>query len=371
MCSYSSKTSLVVVEVDHAGVREVAMRAMLTGWTQRVGVAAGADGGAGPVGRVLALLAVSALLVAGCGGGGAGDTAGGAQVASSSGDAPAQAPDFQPNAQKEALGGGTESGAGRDGAGAGAGAPASAGGQGNSAVQLVDLDNRIIRNASVQLEIGQGKLDQTIRQASQVVARHQGIFAGSKTSAPDGGTAQGVVTFRVPNPQFEQTINELKALGTYRGESSDSTDVTSQYVDTKSQLNAWRAQEGVYLRLLGQSKTVSDTLSVRARLDEVQSTINRLQGQLNVLEDQTSLATINLELREPGAAPSGPPTNPIAQAWQTGVNGFLFMVKAVIIGVMWLTPVALVALLVLFVLRMLRPYRQAPRPAPSAPSADA
>jgi hypothetical protein len=369
MCSYSSKTSLVVVEADHAGVREVAMRAMLTGWTQWVGVAAGADGGARPVGRVLALLAVSALLVAGCGGSGAGDNAGGAQAGPSSAEAPAVSPEFQPNAAKEAQGGGTGSGAGRDGAGAGA--PASAGGQGNSAVQLVDLDNRIIRNASVQLEIGQGKLDQTIRQASQVVARHQGIFAGSKTSAPDGGTAEGVVTFRVPNPQFEQTLNELKALGTYRGESSDSTDVTSQYVDTKSQLNAWRAQEGVYLRLLGQSKTVSDTLSVRARLDEVQSTINRLQGQLNVLEDQTSLATINLELREPGAAPSGPPTNPIAQAWQTGVNGFLVMVKALIIGVMWLTPIALVALLVLFVLRMLRPYRQAPRPAPSAPSADA
>jgi Domain of unknown function (DUF4349) len=349
-----------------SGKEEVAMRATLTGWARRIGSAAGPGGRARPGGRALAglaVLAMVALLAAGCGAGGAGDTAGGATpLAPASGEA-----------GEDATGGGSGSGSAARQAPAQrqpAQGQAQATDQGSSAVQLVDLNNRVIRNASVQLEIGKGKLDQTIRQATQVVARHQGIFAGSKTSAPDGGSAEGVVTFRVPNPQFEQTVNELKALGTYRGESSGSTDVTSQYVDLKSQLNAWRAQEGVYLRLLGRSKTINETLSVRSRLDEVQNNINRLQGQLNVLEDQTSLATINLELREPGAVPVSESTNPIAQAWQTGIDGFLVMVKVLIITVMWLTPLALLALAVLGVLRALRPSRPAPQPAAAAPRAD-
>jgi len=335
------------------------MRATLTGWTQGIGLAAGRGGRAMRGGWAPVLLAVAALLVAGCGAGGGSDSGG--SLSSSDQAAPAPAAPAAPPGKAESAGG---SGGASPGS---AGAPAAD--QGNSAVQLVDLNNRIIRNASVQLEIGEGKLDQTIRQASQVVARHQGIFAGSKTSSPDGGVAEGVVTFRVPNPQFEQTMTELKGLGTYRGESADSTDVTSQYVDVKSQLSAWRAQEGVYLRLLGQSKTITDTLSVRSRLDEVQTNINRLQGQLNVLEDQTSLATINLELREPGAAPATESTNAIVQAWQTGVDGFLVMVKVLIIGVMWLTPIALLTLVVLLGLRALRPSRPAPQAA--APPTDA
>jgi hypothetical protein len=331
-----------------AGARdeEVAMRAKFMRWA-------------------LPLVAMVALLAGGCAGGGANDSG-----ATQSGGGSA-APAVEPGAPAPNEAGGGEvakDAAGFAGSSAGAdadrstSAPAQSGG-----VKLVSLESRIIRNASVQLEIGRGRLDQTMQQANQIVARHQGIFAGSKTSAPEGGPAQGLVTFRVPNGQFEATMAELKRLGTYRGESSSSNDVTSEYVDTKSQLDAWRAQERVYLRLMSEAKTIGETLSVRARLDEVQNSINRLQGQLNVLEDQTSMATVNLELSEPGAAPAPEPSNPFAQAWRTGLAGLSLMLRSLIVGVMWLAPLAVLAALVVVVVRALR----RPRPAAPAPQAEA
>jgi hypothetical protein len=226
-------------------------------------------------------------------------------------------------------------------------------------VRLVDLGNRIVRTATVDLEVGKGRLDDTINRASDIVVRAKGIYVGSSTSVPAGEPASGQVSFRVPVDAFEPVLRELKALGTYRGEKSSTEDVTNQYIDLNGQLAAWRAQERVYLRLLDRAKSVADVIAVQNQLQQVQSNIERLQGQLNHLEDQSSFSTIVLQLTEPGAAGPVEPAGRLARAWATAVNGLGVMAAAVLVGVVWLTPLVVLAGLVLFGLRVLR----RPRPA--------
>jgi Domain of unknown function (DUF4349) len=226
-------------------------------------------------------------------------------------------------------------------------------------VRLVDLGNRIVRTATVDLEVGKGRLDDTINRASDIVVRAKGIYVGSSTSVPAGEPASGQVSFRVPVDAFEPVLRELKALGTYRGEKSSTEDVTNQYIDLNGQLAAWRAQERVYLRLLDRAKSVADVIAVQNQLQQVQSNIERLQGQLNHLEDQSSFSTIVLQLTEPGAAGPVEPAGRLARAWATAVNGLGVMAAAVLVGVVWLTPLVVLAGLVLFGLRALR----RPRPA--------
>jgi hypothetical protein len=281
------------------------------------------------IGVVLALAAA----VAGCGGGG--DDAGGATQA-------------QPAAAE---------GRARDAA---AGAPATGGASAGAAaeVRLVDLGNRIVRTATVDLEVAKGSLDETIDRATGVVARAKGIYVGSSTSVPAKGTARGEVTFRVPVDGFEAVLRELKALGTYRGERSSTQDVTNQYVDLRGQLAAWRAQERVYLRLLGRARSIGDVIAVQNQLQQVQSNIERLQGQVDHLEDQSSFSTIVLDLREPGAGPGQPGTR-LERAWATAVSGLGVMAAAALVTLVWLAPVVLLAGLVLLVVRAAR----RPRPA--------
>src|SRR5512132_38320 len=190
----------------------------------------------------------------------------------------------------------------------GAAAPPERAGSAEPAAQLrlVDLGNRIVRTATVDLEVGKDRLNDTINRATDVVTRAKGIYVGSSTSVPAGGPASGQVTFRVPVDAFEPVLRELKALGTYRGERSSTEDVTNQYVDLNAQLVAWRAQERVYLRLLGRARSVADVIAVQNQLQQVQSNIERLQGQVDHLEDQSPFSTIVLQLREPGAATGRP-----------------------------------------------------------------
>jgi Domain of unknown function (DUF4349) len=232
----------------------------------------------------------------------------------------------------------------------------SAGSTGAAAqVRLVDLGNRVVRTASVDLEVGEGDLNKTINDATDVVLQAKGLYVGSSTSVPEGEPASGQVTFRVPVDAFEPVLRRLKELGTYRGEKSSTEDVTNQYVDLNGQLAAWRAQERVYLRLLDRARSVTDVIAVQNQLQQVQSNIERLQGQLNHLEDQSSFSTIVLQLTEPGAGgPAPQPTGRLARAWATAVNGLGVMAAAVLVAVVWLTPVVVLAGLVLVGVRALR-----------------
>jgi len=226
-------------------------------------------------------------------------------------------------------------------------------------VRLVDLGNRIVRTAKVDLEVGKGTLDETIDRATDAVTRAEGTYVGSSTSVPGEGPATGEVTFRVPVDAFEALLRELKGLGTYRGERSSTEDVTNQYVDLRGQLTAWRAQERVYLRLLGRARSIGDVIAVQNQLQQVQSNIERLQGQVNHLEDQSSFSTIVLNLSEPGAGGVAQPRSRLERAWATAVSGLGVMAAAALVALVWLTPLVALAGLVLLLLRAAKRLRPA------------
>jgi hypothetical protein len=300
----------------------------------------------GTVGVVLVAMAVAA----GCSAGGRGDSAAGG--GSEERVAPAADQAATPRDQAAA---GAKSGGG------GSAAPADQGGAGQAAaeVRLVDLGDRIVRTANVDLEVGEGELNKVVNEATDVVVRAKGIYVGSSTAVPPGQPASGQVTFRVPVDAFEPVLRQLKGLGTYRGEESSTDDVTTQYVDLTSQLTAWRAQERVYLRLLDRAGSVTDVIAVQNQLQQVQSNIERLQGQIKHLEDQSSFSTIVLRLTEPGAAGPAAPKGRLARAWATAVNGLGVMAAAVLVAVIWLIPVAVLGGLVLLGVRAFRRPRTA------------
>jgi hypothetical protein len=296
------------------------------------------------------LALVAMVVVAGCSwggsGAGAGDSGGGGEAQVAPADPAASARDEV----------GEPAGPAAAQATGATGKAADAGGSTRAAqVRLVDLGNRVVRTASVDLEVDEGDLNRTINDATDIVLKADGLYVGSSTSVPEGEPASGQVTFRVPVDAFEPVLRQLKELGTYRGEKSSTEDVTNQYVDLNGQLAAWRAQERVYLRLLDRAKSVADVIAVQNQLQQVQSNIERLQGQLNHLEDQSSFSTIVLQLTEPGAGgPAPQPTGRLARAWATAVNGLGVMAAAVLVAVVWLTPVVVLAGLVLFGVRTLR-----------------
>jgi len=231
--------------------------------------------------------------------------------------------------------------------------------------QLPGISQRIIKTVSVTVQVRKDTFQQRFQQAAMIASSHGGFISSSRTS--EGKRPSGVLVIRVPASQFETTLGALKALGTVKGEQISGEDVTSQFVDLQARLRNWEAQESVLLRLMRQSKTIEDSLKVQRTLQDVQLAIEEIRGQLRVLSDQTDLSTITLSMAEAATvAPKPKEGLTFVRAWRQAIHAIAAVVAAIVIGLGYVIPIALIALVVL--LAWLAYRRLRPRIAPSAPS---
>ena len=81
--------------------------------------------------------------------------------------------------------------------------------------------------------------------------------------------------------------------------SSRSTeDVTLQYVDTESRVNALKTEQTRLLELLSQADNMTDLLEIESRLTDVRDELERYASRLKVLENRVDYATVNLSISE-------------------------------------------------------------------------
>jgi uncharacterized protein DUF4349 len=208
--------------------------------------------------------------------------------------------------------------------------------------QLVSVGAKIIKTASISLEIK----DQTFEQRSQdvvlVASRHGGFVTSSRTSGERH--LSGTMVIRVPASQFEVALGELKALGKVTGEQIAGEDVTAQFVDLEARLRNWEAQESVLLKLMARSTSIEDSLKVQQSLQDVQLAIEEIKGQLRLITDQTDMSTINLSMAEKAAVVAPHKANAFVRAWRRGLDATVAVFTAILIGVGFLAPLLLIAL---------------------------
>lgn len=234
-----------------------------------------------------------------------------------------------------------------------------------ASLQLPQLPNRIVKNGDLGLEVKVRAFEPAWTKVFQIATRFGGFVASSSRGAPrpvplaegvrepgrpidDDERLFGDITIRVPAARFEAALNELRTLGKVTGDVVSSQDVTEEFVDLESRLRHLRAQEAILLRLMGQAKTISDTLVVQQQLSQVQLQIEEITGRLRVLRSMTDLSTINVHLAEPGAIlpPEGPGPS-FGKAWDTAVEGLVRIGTTAMIAAAWLAPFLALAVLVL------------------------
>jgi hypothetical protein len=246
--------------------------------------------------------------------------------------------------------------AGDDAAG-GAGGPASIG-------SLPQIGPDIVKTAGISIEVDKGGFETAFNAATTIAGRYGGYVEHSSMQGIKAKS--GELTIRVPASAFEQAMSDLRGLGSVEGQSISGQDVTSQFIDLDARLRTWQAQEAVLLRLMRRATSIESTLRVQNQLQDVQFRIEQIKGQLRLLENQTSLATIDVSLRETGAvvglrqaADRERPS--LGEAWDRAVDGFLGVIFAVVVGLGYLIPLAAIA----FAIGLgYRRYRA--RPAPTA-----
>lgn len=110
--------------------------------------------------------------------------------------------------------------------------------------------------------------------------------------------------------------------------STKQLDVTGQYVDLQAQITALRATQAQYLTIMSKAQSIGDILAVQQQLDSINSQLQQVEGELQLLDSETTYGTLTVDLTEPGPkplpAPKPAPKPPagLAAAWDSARHGF-------------------------------------------------
>ncbi len=108
---------------------------------------------------------------------------------------------------------------------------------------------------------------------------------------------EGNITIRVPSTSLNQALETIKAGAVeVENETVSGEDVTDQYVDLQSRLKAKQAAEAKLLEIMDAARTTEDTLEVYAQLQQIQSDIEVLQGQINYYERSAAMSSISVRV---------------------------------------------------------------------------
>jgi hypothetical protein len=161
-------------------------------------------------------------------------------------------------------------------------------------------DRKIIYTATMVVVVKD--LEEVIPRVESLVAAHKDAFiARSEISGDAGSRRTATFTLRVPIDALQASRDILLSLGSVERNALDSQDVTEEYVDVQARLKNFKEQEDKLSELLKEKRKeekLEDIIKVSDRIAEVRRDVERVQGRLNYLSTMTTLATINLTLRE-------------------------------------------------------------------------
>jgi hypothetical protein len=209
----------------------------------------------------------------------------------------------------------------------------------------------IIRTARLGIVIPRDSFDARFAEAAELAEDHGGFVQDSTTR-----TRSGEVTMRVPSASFDGALADLRELGQVEIQRIEGQDVTDEYVDLQARLRIAKSRRDVLLDLMEDAGGISQTIRVQNALDETQLRIEQIQGQMNVLEDRTSFATITLSLREEGVDLDPEPAS-LPNAFERAIAGFVDVIATIIVGLGYVLPLLLLgglAWLVVFLVRRRR-----------------
>ncbi len=222
-------------------------------------------------------------------------------------------------------------------------ASGAAGGAGGGSPQLTvpgqspvpGAQPRVIKTGSLELEVRKGRFDVAVDRLTTLAAGAGGFVADSRSSEV-GRSPSGTFTLRVPSARFEQVLTEARRLGTVKVSSSSGEDVTAQFTDLDARITSLAGTRDQLRALQAKAGTIGEILAVQDRLTGVQTELEQLQGQRQLLEDKASFGTLTVTVREPLPPgvdrPEPQARRGFAKAWHDAVDGFTGGIQRLIAG---------------------------------------
>lgn len=141
-----------------------------------------------------------------------------------------------------------------------------------------------------------------------ILARHGGYSAQLNVSTPENAGRSFSASLRIPAPELNSAVDELKTLGHVQDESQSGEEVTQQHADLLARLKTSRETEERMRSILEQrTGKIGDVLEVEEQIARVRGDIESMEAEQKALEHRVEFATVELQLTEEYKATLNPP----------------------------------------------------------------
>ena len=161
-------------------------------------------------------------------------------------------------------------------------------------------DRKLIKTVDLNAETED--LDALLEAVTQRVTElggyveNQRVYNGSAYSSRRSRSAS--MTIRIPADMLEGFVDHVASHTNIVSRYVNVDDVTLTYVATESRVAALETEQARLLELMAKAETMSDLLEVEARLTDVRYELESVTSQMNVLKNQVSYGTVNLNVDE-------------------------------------------------------------------------
>lgn len=174
----------------------------------------------------------------------------------------------------------------------------------DTAADIADMTEKIIYSADATLETTE--FEHSIEEIRALVKELGGFMESSTISGNNyysisrGNTGGRYASFliRVPSDKFSVLTGSLSEFGNVPYCNTYMQNVTMEYYDAQSRLEAYKTQETRLLEMLAAAKSVEDMLAIQQQLTDVQYEIDSLTGQLRYYDHQVNYSTVSLYVSE-------------------------------------------------------------------------
>jgi hypothetical protein len=129
-----------------------------------------------------------------------------------------------------------------------------------------------------------------------------GYVISSQTSPnAKGRIVSGQVTLAIPTASMASLLNSLPSDFTAASINFSSVDDTNSIVDLNARLTSAQAHLTALQALLAKATSLDDITTLEQQIEDVETSIDTDQGQLNSLTQAVTYATVTVQLKERGA----------------------------------------------------------------------
>lgn len=114
----------------------------------------------------------------------------------------------------------------------------------------------------------------------------------------EGNSRYASYTIRVPEDQVDAFTQKLGEMSNVTYQSEQVEDVTLQYTDVQTRIDALKLQQEKLLELMENADSMDDIIALEERISDVSAELEYYQSVMNRYNNQISYSTVNLSLYE-------------------------------------------------------------------------